>query len=336
MQPARLLVPLLAALLLWATRPALADDVDRAREHFQQAEAYFRAGTYDRAIAEYQAAYDLSPHSALLFNIGLAHEQLGELDQAIAYYERYLAQDPDGVKAAEARARREALTRTLAESQEHEAKRARAAELRTQAAELSAAGDHAGAIAALSEARAIDADPELVFELAEAHRGAGETVLALTEYRRYLAAATTGAHRSEAARRIDELEAERARRPAPGGDANPAGGVQAAPPPATRRSLVPALFGYGGAVVFGTVGIIYGSRSRSTLDDLDADLTGASPPLVNDDPRFDDGRGQARNANIAFALAGVSLAAGAALTAWTPRPASDRSSARASPAPRSR
>jgi tetratricopeptide (TPR) repeat protein len=84
-----------------------------ARRHFDQGEAYFKAAAFDLAAAEYQAAYDAVPEPVLLFNAGLAWENHGDAAKAVAYYDRYLASAPDGIKAIEARARRDALARRL-------------------------------------------------------------------------------------------------------------------------------------------------------------------------------------------------------------------------------
>lgn len=105
-------VIVVVAVMLLASRHAHGQRED-ALAHFEQAEAYFRAGAYDKAVEEYQAAFDLVAEPALLFNIGLALENQGDAPRAIEHYQRYLAADPDGVKTAEARARVEALSDRL-------------------------------------------------------------------------------------------------------------------------------------------------------------------------------------------------------------------------------
>jgi tetratricopeptide (TPR) repeat protein len=84
-----------------------------ARRHFDQGEAYFKAGAFDLAAAKYQAAYDAVPEPVLLFNAGLAWENHGDAAKAITSYDAYLVIAPDGGKAAEARARRDVLARRL-------------------------------------------------------------------------------------------------------------------------------------------------------------------------------------------------------------------------------
>lgn len=64
---------------------------ERARLHFASGASYFDAGNYERALEEFQTAFDLSQRADLLYNIYLSHERLGNLDEAIANLERYLA-----------------------------------------------------------------------------------------------------------------------------------------------------------------------------------------------------------------------------------------------------
>lgn len=106
-----------------------------AVKHFEQGEAYFLAAAYDRAAAEYQAAYRLVPKPGLLFNIGLCREKLGDAALAIEVYRRYLLADPRGNKSEEARARIAALEKKIVEEREA----ARAAEQQRKADQQRAA-----------------------------------------------------------------------------------------------------------------------------------------------------------------------------------------------------
>ncbi|HEX2691139.1 MAG TPA: tetratricopeptide repeat protein [Kofleriaceae bacterium] len=60
-------------------------------------------GDYDTAIALYTKAYGLVPHPVLMFNMAEAHRLAGRSDKALALYAKYLAQDPKGAKAQTAR-----------------------------------------------------------------------------------------------------------------------------------------------------------------------------------------------------------------------------------------
>lgn len=94
----------------------------QAIQHFERGEAHFKAGAYDKSIAEFHVAYELVPKRGLLFNIGLAYEKMGDAEHALAFYRRYLAAAPREAKAAEARARSEALVRQLAAQRESAAR----------------------------------------------------------------------------------------------------------------------------------------------------------------------------------------------------------------------
>lgn len=85
-------------------------DLDKAKAHFKAGEAFFSAGVFDRAINEYEAAYALTMRAPLLYNLGSAYRRLGEESgkledkrAALDFYEKYLASDPNGKVADEAR-----------------------------------------------------------------------------------------------------------------------------------------------------------------------------------------------------------------------------------------
>jgi tetratricopeptide (TPR) repeat protein len=117
MRAAAILLALLVAL------PARADTaVEKARAHYRTGEAHFRAGRYDEAIAEYQAAYALANRPELLFNIGSAYRKKAEQTHdaadkraAVDYYRRYLGADPAARAAADATVYIHSLERELEE-----------------------------------------------------------------------------------------------------------------------------------------------------------------------------------------------------------------------------
>lgn len=68
---------------------AAVDHYSRGREHYQ-------AGRYREAVAELEQALALDPSSPnLVYNLARVYELLGNIDQAIAHYERYRAMLPD-------------------------------------------------------------------------------------------------------------------------------------------------------------------------------------------------------------------------------------------------
>jgi len=77
---------------LVATATAHAQDENRARMHFQAGASYYEAGEYEDALREFQRAYDLSNKPELFYNFSLSYQQLGDLENAIEYLRRYLAE----------------------------------------------------------------------------------------------------------------------------------------------------------------------------------------------------------------------------------------------------
>ncbi|MCG8420046.1 MAG: tetratricopeptide repeat protein [Proteobacteria bacterium] len=95
-------------------------EAKKAREHYQQAEMYMKAKVYDLAVTEYRKGYELAPQAhGFLFNIGLAYERMGDNENALAAFEKYLQRVPRGKKTAEARARSVALRRAIAAAQKN-------------------------------------------------------------------------------------------------------------------------------------------------------------------------------------------------------------------------
>jgi tetratricopeptide (TPR) repeat protein len=75
----------------------------QAAAHFKQGQAYFQLKDFDRALAEYQAAFELSAEPLLIFNIGLCHDRANRPEPALAAFRRYLELVPNGSIADEAR-----------------------------------------------------------------------------------------------------------------------------------------------------------------------------------------------------------------------------------------
>ncbi|MGD0530358.1 MAG: tetratricopeptide repeat protein [Polyangiaceae bacterium] len=73
----------------WAdeTSPA---NVAAARRHFERARAYYAQGSYREAIGELEAAHTLDPNAKdLVFNLGVVHEKLGDIDDALRWFRLY-------------------------------------------------------------------------------------------------------------------------------------------------------------------------------------------------------------------------------------------------------
>jgi tetratricopeptide (TPR) repeat protein len=82
---------------------AIADKRGEARAHFAKGKSLQEQHKYDEAIAEYQAAYALTPLPPLLFNIAQSQRLKGDKAAALDFYDKYLAADPEGPLAEEAR-----------------------------------------------------------------------------------------------------------------------------------------------------------------------------------------------------------------------------------------
>jgi len=74
-------------------------------EHVAQGHRLYQLGRYQEAIAEYRHAYELRADPQFLFQIAESYRQLGASEQALFYYDRYLAAGPDALNrdAAEER-----------------------------------------------------------------------------------------------------------------------------------------------------------------------------------------------------------------------------------------
>jgi tetratricopeptide (TPR) repeat protein len=74
---------------------ARADDKADARPHVAAADAAYKVGKFDDALAEYSKAYALYPAPPILFNLGQCEMNLKHWDRAIFFYEGYLRARPD-------------------------------------------------------------------------------------------------------------------------------------------------------------------------------------------------------------------------------------------------
>jgi tetratricopeptide (TPR) repeat protein len=113
----RIAVLLASALLAGSVRPALAQPTSAkqkaASDLVKKAISKSEAGDHQAAIKLYNDAYDLAPNSLLLSNIGAQYQELGQWEDALEYFCRYLKEDPGGVNAAFARSQAKIVQRQL-------------------------------------------------------------------------------------------------------------------------------------------------------------------------------------------------------------------------------
>ncbi len=74
--------------------PAANANKTRAAELFKKSADAYLHGDFKGAIALLDEAYALDPQPVLVYNQARAHEGLGNTDEAIALYERYLTEEP--------------------------------------------------------------------------------------------------------------------------------------------------------------------------------------------------------------------------------------------------
>ena len=74
--------------------PQLTDAEAEAQKHFAKARDLYRQGAYREAIVELEAAVKLDPKGKeLVYNLGVLHEKLGDIDDALGYFRKYATMD---------------------------------------------------------------------------------------------------------------------------------------------------------------------------------------------------------------------------------------------------
>ena len=97
--------------------PAADPDTEIARRHYEKGTVFYTDGKYSDAIDEFTQARKVKPLPAFDYNIARCHDRMEHVREAIAGYERYLAEiPPTDSDAAEVRARVEVLKRRLADT----------------------------------------------------------------------------------------------------------------------------------------------------------------------------------------------------------------------------
>src|SRR5438105_15127907 len=79
---------------LFAPAMAVADARSDAKRHFREGMSLIAAGQVERGIAELKQAYAIKPHPDVLYDIGKAYVDLGNISEALNYFRQYVATDP--------------------------------------------------------------------------------------------------------------------------------------------------------------------------------------------------------------------------------------------------
>lgn len=99
-----------------------AEQIREAQTHFEQGTLAFERGDYSEAAAEFEAAYELTHHADLLYNVYSAQERNGQLQAAATALEGYLRDgSPDEARRGALDLRLERLRARVAEQRAQEA-----------------------------------------------------------------------------------------------------------------------------------------------------------------------------------------------------------------------
>lgn len=85
---------------------------------FQEAAAHYRAGRFRVAVELLRESHELHPEPVVLFNLARSLEGLGELDEALDAYARFLEAAPDAPDRGAVEARIQTLDRLVRERRE--------------------------------------------------------------------------------------------------------------------------------------------------------------------------------------------------------------------------
>jgi hypothetical protein len=70
-----------------------------ADRHFKAGVALFKEGKFKEALAEFERAYEITPHPLVLYNIAGCHRELSNYGEAIRFYERFIKEGKGQVPA---------------------------------------------------------------------------------------------------------------------------------------------------------------------------------------------------------------------------------------------
>jgi len=81
---------------------ASADEAqNKAMEHFREGRKLYQISDYRAALQEFKRAFLFNEDPVFLFNIAQCHRQLGEREEALTFYKRYVAAAPEAQNRAQ-------------------------------------------------------------------------------------------------------------------------------------------------------------------------------------------------------------------------------------------
>ena len=83
-------------------RPAAADARADARRAFEKGMEAIAESKFEEGVSELEKAYEILPHPAVLYNIGRALRDAGELERSLDAFKRYRASEPDDTAEVDA------------------------------------------------------------------------------------------------------------------------------------------------------------------------------------------------------------------------------------------
>ncbi len=91
--------------MVLCTSLAHADNLDDAREAFNEAQLLYKQGKFKSAAKKFRDAYKAKAYPQFLFNIGASYERANNYRAAVDYYGRYLDKVPDAKDKAQIKKR---------------------------------------------------------------------------------------------------------------------------------------------------------------------------------------------------------------------------------------
>lgn len=101
------------------------------QERLSAGKEAYKAERFEEALRELNAAYDINPNPKLLFNIGLIHERLGNLKEAVEHYDAFVVAPGVTLQLRGQASERLEVLRPIVEAKEAREREARAEQART-------------------------------------------------------------------------------------------------------------------------------------------------------------------------------------------------------------